>query len=167
MENQSTETISVITENDKNVSAFIHISTFIKYFFPLGNFIAPIILWTLNKEKSFIDSHGRGAINFQLSILIYTLLIGLLCIPFFVIFATDFVSLVETLERHGNDFKLSDLQHMTGYVILFAAAVFLLFGLFIIELYAVINAAMHAAKGKLYKYPICIPFLRSTTKNQS
>jgi len=166
MENQTSESVSIISENEKNVSAFIHISTFLKYFFPLGNFIAPIVLWTLNKEKPFVDVHGRGAINFQLSIFLYTLLIGLLCIPFFAIFATNFVSLVETLERHGNDFRLSDIQHMTGYIILFGIAVCLLFGLFVLELYAVINATMHAAKGKLYRYPICIPFLKTSTKNQ-
>ena len=64
---------TTISENQKNVSAFIHLSTFLKYFFPFANFIAPLLIWTFNKEKAFVDEHGKQAINFQLSVLIYTL----------------------------------------------------------------------------------------------
>ena len=38
----------------------------------------------MNKDKSeFIDKHGKQAINFQLSILLYTLFIGAITIPLF------------------------------------------------------------------------------------
>jgi uncharacterized Tic20 family protein len=155
------------SENQKNTSAFIHISTFLKYFFPFANFIAPILIWTFNKEKPFVDENGKQAINFQLSILIYTLLIGLLCIPFFLIFATDFISLIQAIDHNAGDFSMNNIQNISGYVLLLGLAILLLFGLFVFEIYAVINASIHASRGLLYKYPLCIPFIKTNQLNQS
>ena len=158
---------NTVTENHKNIGAFIHLSTFTKYFFPFGNLIAPLILWTVNKEKPFVDEHGKQAVNFQLSILVYTLAIGLLCLPFFVIFASDFVSLVDSIEHSVGHASYNNIQNISGYAILFCIVAIVLFALFVFELYAVISATVHAAKGDLYKYPLCIPFIKTTIQNQS
>ena len=152
---------TTITENQKNVSAFIHMSTFLKYFFPFANFIAPLLIWTFNKEKAFVDEHGKQAINFQLSVLVYTLIIGLICLPFFIIFATDFISLIETIDHNGGAFSVNNIQNLSGYILLFGLAILLLLGLFVFELYAVINASIHASRGQLYQYPLCIPFIKT------
>lgn len=38
--------------------------------------IAPIIMWNIKKDESpFLDDHGREAINFQISLIIYSILI--------------------------------------------------------------------------------------------
>ena len=152
---------TTISENQKNVSAFIHLSTFLKYFFPFANFIAPLLIWTFNKEKAFVDEHGKQAINFQLSVLIYTVFIGLICLPFFIVFATDFISLIETIDHKAGQFSVNNIQNLSGYILLFGLAILLLLGLFIFELYAVINASIHASRGKLYNYPLCIPFIKT------
>ncbi len=147
------------TKNTQQLAAAIHLSTFAKYLFPLGNFLLPLILWQVNNDKPFVDRHGKQAINFQLSILIYSVVVGVICIPFFVIFATDFVSLIDAID-HGMDHAgLSEVKNLTGYILLFAVASLLLVGLFIFELYAVINASMKASKGEDYSYPLSIPFL--------
>ena len=151
-------------ENQKNIAAGIHLSTFLKYLFPFANFIAPLILWTIHKEKPFVDSHGKRAINFQLSILLYSIGIGVLCLPFFVIFAADFISLIEAMEHTIGNPGFAEIRNLSGYILLFGIAGLLLFGLFVLELYAVITATMYAAKGKLYKYPLCIPFLKPTSE---
>ncbi|MBT0608391.1 DUF4870 domain-containing protein [Aequorivita echinoideorum] len=157
---------TTLSETEKNTSAFIHLSTFLKYFFPFANFFAPLLIWTFNKEKAFVDEHGRQAINFQLSILIYTLSIGLLCVPFFIIFATDFVSLMETINSTSTHISLQNFKNLSGYLILFGLAILLLLALFIFELYAVVNATMHAAKGSVYKYPLSIPFIKTNYLTQ-
>ncbi len=157
---------TTISENQKNTSALIHLSTFLKYFFPFANFFAPLLIWTFNKEKPFVDEHGKQAINFQLSILVYMLLLGLLCIPFFLIFATDFVSLIESIDHHAGEFSMSNIQNLSGYILLFGLFILLMFGLFIFEIYAVVNASIHASRGLLYRYPLCIPFIK-TNLNQS
>src|SRR5690606_9994817 len=74
----------MIDNHQKNIATFIHLSTFSRFIIPLGNFIGPLLLWITNKEKSdFIDAHGKQAINFQISILLYAIVLGLLTIPFF------------------------------------------------------------------------------------
>ena len=155
---------NTISENSKNLSAFIHLSTFTKFFFPFGNFFAPLLLWTINKEKPFVDENGREAINFQLSILLYSLGIGLICIPFFIIFAADFVTLIDVIDHTVHEIRVSEIKNLSGYILMFALVAILLFGLFIFELYAVISATMQAAKGKLYKYPLSISFIRSSNE---
>ena len=137
-----------VSENQKSLGAFIHLSTFSKYFFPFANFFAPLLLWTLNKEKPFVNEHGREAINFQLSILLYTLLIGLLFIPFFMIFAFDFVSLIDAVDHTVHELRYQDIKNLSGYILLISLAVLLLAGLFIFELYAVISATIQATKRK-------------------
>ncbi len=163
---------TTITENQKNIAALTHLSTFSKYFFPFGNFLAPLLLWTLNKEKPFVDEHGRQAINFQLSIFLYTIFIGIICLPFVVIFASDFVGLVDAIDHTVGHVSIQEIKNLSGFILVFSLAILLLFGLFVFELYAVISATMHAAKGKFYKYPLCISFIKTTTlsvtgKNQS
>lgn len=152
---------TTISENQKNTSAFIHLSTFLKYFFPFANFIAPLLIWTFNKEKAFVDEHGKQAINFQLSVLVYTILIVLICLPFVIVFATDFVSLIEAIDHSAGELSVNNIQNLSGYILLFGLAILLLVGLFIFELYAVINASIHASRGLLYKYPFCIPFIKT------
>src|SRR5690606_8732674 len=72
----------MIDKNQKNIATFIHLSTFSRFLFPLGNFIGPIVLWVANKDKSdFIDAHGKQAINFQISILLYAIILGMITIP--------------------------------------------------------------------------------------
>lgn len=152
---------TTISDNQKNTSAFIHLSTLLKYFFPFANYIAPLLIWTFNKEKPFVDEHGKQAINFQLSVLIYTLLVGLICLPFFLIFATDFISLIDSLDHETWNFSANNIQNLSGYILLFGLAMVVLLGLFVFELYAVINASIHASRGLLYKYPLSIPFIKT------
>ena len=50
-----------------------------------GSIIAPLIIWQIKKDDhSFIDEHGKEALNFQISIGIYAL-VSLLLIPVFCI----------------------------------------------------------------------------------
>lgn len=156
----SSESINEI-KSQRTTASLIHLSTFLKYFFPFANYVAPLLIWTFNKEKEFVDEHGRQAINFQLSILVYMLSIGLICIPFILIFATDFITLVQTIDQQSGYFSGHSLQNLSGFILLFGVALLLFLGLFIFELYAVINASIHANRGELYQYPFCIPFIKT------
>ena len=153
------------SENHKNVAALMHLSTFSKYFFPFGNFLGPLILWTVNKEKPFVNEHGRQAINFQLSILLYAIIITIITIPFFAIFASDFVQLVEVIDHHAHEVSFQNIKNFSGYMTLFFVVAILLFGVFVFELYAVINATVHANRGELYNYPLSISFIKPASEN--
>lgn len=151
--------------NQKNTGVFIHLSTFLKYFFPFANYIAPLLIWTFNRDKPFVDEHGKQAINFQLSILVYALSIGLICLPFLIIFATDFISLLESFDTNYGHFSVNNIQNLSGYLLLIGLAGVLFLGLFVFELYAVINACIHASRGEYYKYPLSIAFIKTNSQN--
>lgn len=140
METQFTNASVKEAKSQQTTASLIHLSTLSKYFIPFANFIAPLIIWTFNKDKEFVDEHGRQAINFQLSILVYALLIGLICIPFILIFATDFIALAQTFDQESGEFSMIAIQNISGYLILFGVLILSFLSLLIFELYAVINA---------------------------
>jgi len=60
---------------------FCHLSAFAGYFFPFGGIIGPIICWISRKDESaWIDANGKASLNFQISMLLYTVLVIPLCI---------------------------------------------------------------------------------------
>ena len=124
-----------MSHHKKNIAAFMHLSTFTKYFFPFGNFIAPLLLWVLHKEKPYLNAHGREAINFQLSILVYTIGLGIICLPFFFLFVTDFVSLTDVIEQRIHNNSWHSLHRRGSFIFLFVVAAIILLGLFVFELY--------------------------------
>ena len=156
-----------ITENTKNIGALMHGSIFLKYCFPLANFFTPLLLWTLNKEKPFLDHHGKESINFQLSVLVYAFGIGLLSLPFVAIFASDFIGLFESIDNSHYDNNSILLGNMGGYITLLFVFGMLFLGLFLFELYYVITATIKASKGEHFKYPLCISFIPSESNHDS
>lgn len=144
--------------NQKNIATFIHLSTFSRFFFPLGNIVGPLVLWILNKEKSeFVDSHGKQALNFQLSIFLYVLIVGSISVPLFIfkVFSNiDFIDFNSFGNFHININEPSPLFFLTG--VLGALAIV---G-FILELAFIIQASLKARDGQLYNYPLTINFLK-------
>ena len=144
--------------NHNNIATFIHLSTFSRFFIPFGNFIGPIVLWSVNKDKSeFIDSHGKQAINFQISILLYALILGMITIPFFAFSLfnnMDFLDFNVFESIHININKPSPLLYIGGSLGILA------FIGFILELVFIITASLKARDGLSYKYPLTINFLK-------
>lgn len=59
---------------------FCHLSSFAGYFFPFGGIIGPIICWISRKDESeWINLNGKSSLNFQISMLLYTVLAIPLC----------------------------------------------------------------------------------------
>lgn len=56
-----------------------HLSTFSGYVFPMGNIIAPLLIWLLKREEyPLVEDQGKESLNFQISITIYVLVALLL-----------------------------------------------------------------------------------------
>jgi hypothetical protein len=56
-----------------------HLSTFAGYLVPFGNILGPLIIWLVKKDEyAFVDDQGKEALNFQISITIYSLVSGIL-----------------------------------------------------------------------------------------
>jgi len=152
-----------IPTHQKNVSTFIHLATFFKYVFPLGNFIAPLVLWSAQKRNSnFIDEHGRGAINFQLSILLYIISVAVISIPFFVYQTLLLEAPNSRLLYNGHIDHITDVQQLGGIFITLSIVIIIITALFLIEIISVISAAVKASKGELYTYPLTIQFIKKS-----
>jgi len=58
----------VITDSDRTTSSFAHLSAFAGCLVPLGNIIAPAVIYVMKREESeFVAEHAREAVNFQIT----------------------------------------------------------------------------------------------------
>src|SRR5438552_14737624 len=59
-----------------------HLSALAGFVIPaLGHILGPLIVWLIKRgDSSEIDAHGKEALNFQISMLIYNLVAGVLCL---------------------------------------------------------------------------------------
>ncbi|MEC4003966.1 DUF4870 domain-containing protein [Flavobacterium sp. SUN052] len=156
----------MITSNEKTISAVTHLSTLSQYCIPFGNFILPIVIWSSKKKDSeFIDYNGKQTLNFQLSIFLYTVVLGIIAIPIII-----YTVMKNATVEHGlfdnnfsdHDFVFENIRRgdFTGIAILAILAIVFFGFLKIMEFILVIYAAVKASNGEQYKYPLSIPFFK-------
>lgn len=111
------------SEQERTWALMTHLSTFSGYVIPFGNVLGPLIIWLIKREQMpLVDQHGKEALNFQISVLIYALIsIALICA-------------------------------FIGW--------FLIIPLIVFQLVVTIIATISASRGELYRYPLCIRFIR-------
>ena len=154
---------SSITKHQRNLSAIIHISTFSKYIIPFGNFILPLILWTSNKKESeFVDYNGRQALNFQISILLYSIILGIIAIPFFISSIWDFTHFIDLIEHntHHIDVDIDDIFDLNRGLIFAGVGGLMGLGIFLLDIFCTIIATIRSNEGIYYKYPLTIKFIK-------
>ena len=90
------EEIIVLSEKERNWAMFCHLSSFASVVVPFGGIIGPLICWSSKRyESKFVDQNGKESLNFQLSILLYTLV----CIPLvFIVIGIFFLVALMILE---------------------------------------------------------------------
>ena len=81
-----------LSDSDRNISIFMHLSIPIAYFFALSlfAFVAPLVLWKVFRNNSpFLEDQGREATNAALSLALYHVIppIGLIAAIIFLISA--------------------------------------------------------------------------------
>ena len=158
---------TTLTKHERNLGAAIHASTFSKFFIPFGNFIVPLVLWTANKKDyEFIDYNGKQALNFQISLLLYSIVLGFISIPFFIgffpdifntgLFGFDRLNSYNNLDFHFNteDFNFSSWLLPLGIAGLIQGA------LFIVNIVYTILATIRTNEGQVFEYPITIKFIK-------
>ncbi|MCM4169129.1 hypothetical protein KCTC52924_00104 [Arenibacter antarcticus] len=153
-----------LSKHQKNLSAIIHAATFSKYVIPFGNFIVPLILWTAYRnDHQFIDQNGKQVLNFQISLLLYSFVIGILTVPFFLgflpnIFHHGLFNLNHINEFNGLNFNFSVDQFKFLWPL--GIAGFALVGLFIVNIVYTILGTIRTSEGINFKYPITINFIK-------
>jgi hypothetical protein len=109
-----------------------HASAFIQVI-GIPSLVGPLVVWLIKREDPAVEPHARAALNFQLSLLIYT--IGGIVLA--VLAAITIVGIVLT-----------------------ALIVFFLVALLILELVFALMASIAASKGELYAYPMSLNLIK-------
>lgn len=83
------ENITYTSNDERTFSMLCHLSALSGLIIPFGHIIGPLVVWLLKKEEfPEVDRQGKAALNFQLSLTIYSIIAGIL-----VIFLVGFVLL--------------------------------------------------------------------------
>ena len=141
------------TKKDQNNAFLIHISALAGYFFPLGGILAPLILWQVKKDDSpYLDAHGKQAVNFNLSFFLYSFILGLTFIPFFI---KGFFNTFSHIDQMHDNFHFS-FPGMFGFL----GGLSIIGILSMIRLALIILAGIKANNGEDFNYPITIKFIK-------
>ena len=149
------------TTTTKNTAALIHLSTLTQYLIPFGNYIFPIVIWSSTKDKSeYINVQGKNAINFQLSLFLYSMVLGVIAFP--ILFMTVLKNVSFTTLFNNNEWILSDLNfaNLTGIVVVALTAAVCFFTLKVVEFFLIIYASVKSSNGEDFQYPLTIPFIK-------
>ncbi len=146
--------------NNKSVAALTHLSVFSQYIIPFGNFIVPLIIWLTNKKDELVNHHGKGVINFQLSIFLYSIIASIITLPIFLFTIFKNMSLSHLLDDPDYVIEHISIANLSGIVIMALTIVFLFVVLKILEIFLVIYGAIKASNGENWKYPFTIKFVK-------
>lgn len=92
---------------------FSHLSALCGFLIPFGNLIGPLIIWQLKKDDPFVDSQGKEAVNFQITVsiagviaaVLMVVLIGFLLLPAIAIATLVLVILAGVKANEGEDYR--------------------------------------------------------------
>jgi len=109
-----------------------HASAFVQVI-GIPSLVGPLVVWLIKRDDSAVEPHARAALNFQLSLLIYFIVGGIIG----VIFAITVIGLIVAIP-----------------IFIF------LFVLIILELVFALMASLAASRGELYDYPMSIELIK-------
>lgn len=83
---------------NRNWAMLLHLSVFAGWFIPMLGFLAPIVIWQVKRaEIPELEEHGKEVLNFMLSMLIYSVISGVLIfafVGFFLLLALGAIGLI-------------------------------------------------------------------------
>ncbi|WP_261664344.1 DUF4870 domain-containing protein [Deinococcus sp. Marseille-Q6407] len=147
---------SALQADERTPALVIHLSPLLAFVLPaFGNLLGPLAAWLVYRDRSpLLDSQGKEALNFQLSMLIYSfvgtlLLLGLSALGFLGGFLGAAAG--------------SDLAAGMG---LFSGAGLLMalllggFFLYLLPIVFMVLAALSVSEGQPYRYPLTLRLLK-------
>lgn len=76
---------------DNQLLVITHLSQLLDLITGFGGLIVPLVLWATQKDKVWeMDEHGKSILNFQLSLLVYSII----CIPLIFLFGLGILGLL-------------------------------------------------------------------------
>lgn len=98
----SKESSSNMSNEEKNWGMYCHLASLLGFVLPaFGNFLGPALVWLLKKnDYPFVDDQGKEALNFQITLLLISIVAGFLAavlIGVFILYLLPFYWLVLTI----------------------------------------------------------------------
>jgi uncharacterized Tic20 family protein len=153
--------INMETTNNKNLATFTHLSTLTQYCIPFGNYIFPLLLWSTTKDRSeLIDHNGKQVLNFQLSILLYSLVLAIIAIPIIVVTVFSNLSMHEIINNENFDTNTLRFENITGIIMVPVIAILLFILLKAAEFFLIIYASVKTSHGEYFDYPLTFKFIK-------
>ena len=67
-----------VSKEEQNWAMICHLSALAGFVIPFGNIVGPLIVWLIKRnEMPLVDTHGKEALNFQITVSIAFLI----CVP--------------------------------------------------------------------------------------
>lgn len=137
-------TLSSAEKEQHNWAMICHLSALAIFLpiVPFGNIVGPLVVWLWKRhDVPGVNEHGRAALNFHLSIVIYLLVAGLfIALPLFVLSFVPFAAFVTIPALF--------LLALLGGALLLA------------EIILTVVAALKASDGKHYDYPFTLNLIK-------
>jgi uncharacterized Tic20 family protein len=120
------------TSEQQTWRVLAHASAFIQLV-GIPSVVGPLVVWLIRREDPVVEPHARAALNFQLSLLIYFVVGGI-------------VAFVAALTIIG--------------ILVTILIVILLVILFLLELVFALLATLAASRGEFYTYPMSLELIK-------
>lgn len=122
-------------EEERIFATLIHLSGLL-WLLSFPGIVGVLLIWLLKRDQSaFVDTHGKEALNFQISFLIYGVGLAALTLVGFV------------------------LTFIVVGLFLFIPAIVASIGLLVLQVVTAILGAVEANRGGTYRYPLAIRFI--------
>jgi uncharacterized Tic20 family protein len=148
------------TTASKTTATLLQLSAYTQYFFPLGNFIFPVIIWSAKKQESeFVNYNGKQAINFQLSLLMYTILLVVIAVPT-ILFA--FLNGLDATGMNTSEWEIENFNfaRVSTLMLIGIIACVTIVVMKVLEFFLILYAAVKNTNGENFNYPLTIKFLK-------
>jgi uncharacterized Tic20 family protein len=84
----TTTSTNAVTTDSRNWATISHLSAF-SVFVGIPSVVGPLVMWLLRRDDPYAEHHAKEALNFNISIIIYTviaaisiiMLVGILALP--------------------------------------------------------------------------------------
>lgn len=107
-----------VSSDDRTWAIIAHASAFVGLIIPLGNIVAPLIVWAIKKDESrFVDENGKQAVNFQITwtlllaiaALSVLVLVGLVLLPLLALawFALIIIAIIRASNNQVYDYPIT------------------------------------------------------------
>ena len=103
-----------LSEEERLWATFAHLSGLLGWIIPMGNVVAPLIIWLWQKEKSlFVATQAKEALNFQItvtiaataSVMLMYVLIGFLLIGIVGLYALVIMIIAAVKANRGRPYR--------------------------------------------------------------